>query len=58
MNYVPPSPTAETDGFRFDNSFARLPPQFFARVDPTPVAEPWLIKLNRPLAEELGLDVA
>ncbi len=58
MNYVPPSPSAETDAFRFDNSFARLPPQFFARVDPTPVAEPWLIKLNRPLAEELGLDVA
>ncbi|WP_429121293.1 protein adenylyltransferase SelO [Ensifer sp. 4252] len=57
MNYVPASPTAETDAFHFDNSFARLPQQFFARVDPTPVAEPWLIKLNRPLAEELGLDV-
>jgi uncharacterized protein YdiU (UPF0061 family) len=42
--------------FRFDNSYARLPANFYARVQPTPVAEPWLIKLNRPLAGELGLD--
>ncbi|WP_275789600.1 protein adenylyltransferase SelO [Pararhizobium gei] len=41
----------------FDNSYARLPQQFFARADPTPVSEPWLMKFNRPLAEELGLDV-
>jgi serine/tyrosine/threonine adenylyltransferase len=40
----------------FDNSYARLPEPFFARADPTPVAEPWLIKFNRPLAQELGLD--
>jgi uncharacterized protein YdiU (UPF0061 family) len=40
----------------FDNSYARLPEHFFARANPTPVAEPWLIKFNRPLAEELGLD--
>lgn len=58
MNYVPPSPSADTNPFPFDNSFARLPQQFFAPVDPTPVAEPWLIKLNRPLADELGLDIA
>ncbi|MBZ7920853.1 YdiU family protein [Ensifer adhaerens] len=58
MNYVPPSPTGNTEAFAFDNSYARLPQQFFARVEPTPVAEPWLIKLNKPLAEELGLDVA
>ncbi|MBD9555755.1 YdiU family protein [Ensifer sp. ENS03] len=58
MNYVPPSPTGNAEAFAFDNSYARLPQQFFARVAPTPVAEPWLIKLNKPLAEELGLDVA
>ncbi len=40
----------------FDNSYARLPQTFFAPIHPTPVAEPWLIKFNRPLAEELGLD--
>ena len=40
----------------FDNSYARLPDRFFARVLPTPVAAPRLIRTNRPLAEELGLD--
>src|SRR4029079_4550457 len=33
-----------------------LPANFFARVAPTPVASPRLIKLNRPLAVQLGLD--
>ena len=42
----------------FDNSYARLPDIFFAPVDPTPVEAPRLIKFNRPLAEELGLDAA
>ena len=40
----------------FDNTYARLPERFFTRTDPTPVAAPRLIKLNRPLAERLGLD--
>jgi uncharacterized protein YdiU (UPF0061 family) len=40
----------------FDNSYARLPKQFFAAVEPTPVDKPRLIRLNRDLAEELGLD--
>ncbi|WP_062205046.1 YdiU family protein [Aureimonas sp. AU12] len=40
----------------FDNSYAALPPAFFARVAPTPVMRPRLIRLNRPLAEALGLD--
>ena len=42
--------------FPFDNSYARLPDRFFARVSPTPVRAPRLIRLNRPLAEDLGLD--
>ncbi len=42
--------------FPFDNSYARLPETFFARVVPTPVKAPQLIKLNAPLARELGLD--
>ncbi len=42
--------------FPFDNSYAALPETFFARVAPTPVPAPRLIKLNRPLAEQLGLD--
>lgn len=43
--------------FAFDNSYAGLPQRFFAAQAPTQVAEPWLIKLNEPLATELGLDV-
>lgn len=40
----------------FDNSYARLPEQFYARLDPTPVADPALIAVNVPLAERLGID--
>src|SRR3954462_13957146 len=42
--------------FPFDNSYAALPDGFFARVAPTPVTSPKLVKLNRPLALHLGLD--
>lgn len=42
--------------FPFNNSYARLPDRFFARLAPTPVAEPRLIKLNDKLAIQLGLD--
>ena len=41
---------------RFDNSYARLPEGFFTRTAPTPVRDPQLVALNRPLAERLGLD--
>jgi uncharacterized protein YdiU (UPF0061 family) len=41
---------------RFDNSYARLPQQFYARLNPTPVAAPRLIKLNQELAVALGID--
>ncbi len=40
----------------FDNSYARLPGTMHARVEPTPVEAPRLIKVNAPLAEELGID--
>src|ERR1700675_2049507 len=42
--------------FPFQNTYAALPDNFFARVAPTPVDSPRLIKLNRPLAIHLGLD--
>jgi protein adenylyltransferase len=42
--------------FPFENTYATLPANFFARVTPTPVTAPRLIKLNRPLAIQLGLD--
>ena len=43
-------------GWHFDNSYARLPESFYTRVNPTPVAAPRLVLLNRSLARSLGLD--
>ncbi|MGY6629424.1 MAG: protein adenylyltransferase SelO [Wenzhouxiangella sp.] len=40
----------------FDNTFARLGEAFHSPVQPTRVAEPSLIAINRPLAESLGID--
>lgn len=45
-----------TPHFPFDNSYARLPERFYARVAPTPVAKPSLMLFNDALATELGLD--
>jgi uncharacterized protein YdiU (UPF0061 family) len=42
----------------FDNSYARLPDRFYARVSPSSAQVPKLIRLNHELAEELGLDPA
>ncbi|WP_307396621.1 protein adenylyltransferase SelO [Paenibacillus anaericanus] len=44
-------------GWDFDNSYARLPESFFARLNPTPVRAPKLAVLNEPLAASLGLNV-
>lgn len=43
--------------FPFDNTYARLPEEFFTLIEPTPVSAPTLIALNRDLAMELGIDV-
>jgi uncharacterized protein YdiU (UPF0061 family) len=40
----------------FDNTYARLPERFFASVQPTPVRAPRLIRINEPLAAQLGID--
>src|SRR5438093_7014087 len=64
---IPPTPTVclfraraylwvMTVHFPFQNTYSALPANFFARVAPTPVAAPRLIKLNRALAVHLGLD--
>jgi serine/tyrosine/threonine adenylyltransferase len=42
--------------FGFENTYARLPEHFYARVNPTPVAAPCLVKVNVELARDLGLD--
>src|SRR5271155_89663 len=41
--------------FGFENTYVRLPDHFFARVDPTPVRAPRLVKVNVELARNLGL---
>jgi len=42
---------------RFDNSYARLPEQFYERVQPTAVRAPRLVRLNEALVKELRLDL-
>ena len=42
----------------FDNSYARLPESFYARQPPRTAKAPQLLRLNRPLAAELGFDPA
>ena len=39
----------------FDNSYARLPDRFYGRLDPTPVAQPKLVRVNTELARQLGI---
>jgi uncharacterized protein YdiU (UPF0061 family) len=40
----------------FENSYARLPDRFYARLDPEPVGAPKLIRVNDALARDLGID--
>src|ERR1700733_4107844 len=44
------------DFFAFDKRYARLPDRFFARLPPTPVTAPRLVRLNEKLAWHLRLD--
>jgi uncharacterized protein YdiU (UPF0061 family) len=41
----------------FEHTYGALPPRFFMRVAPTPVANPRLVIFNERLAQELGLEV-
>jgi serine/tyrosine/threonine adenylyltransferase len=51
-----PALTGQQVCFAFDNTYARLPEHFYARLDPIPVAAPRIVKVNMELARELGLD--
>jgi len=53
----PPAIGIDAVNFSFDNSYARLPERFFARVAPARMPAPALVRLNEPLAAELGFDV-
>jgi uncharacterized protein YdiU (UPF0061 family) len=42
----------------FDHSYGRLPPAFYSRVEPTPLAEPYLVSFNEDAARLIDLDPA
>ncbi len=50
-------PVVSILAFPFDNSFARELPGFYVARRPAVVRAPRLLFLNRPLADELGLDL-
>ena len=43
-------------GWRFENSYARLPETFYVRLNPVPVPTPNLVIVNDALAQFLGLN--
>ncbi len=43
-------------GWRLERTYASLPDLFHSPAEPTPVQDPRLVVLNRPLATALGLD--
>src|SRR4051812_44525873 len=56
--HTPAMDSAVATRFRFDNSYARELPGMYVAWRPAAASEPRLLFLNRPLAEELGLDPA
>ena len=49
--------TLASVGWRFDNSYVRLPDYFYVQLCPVPVRTPQAVLLNYALAESLGLDL-
>ena len=43
-------------GWRFDNTYSKLPSSMLAKLPPTPVKDPELVILNHSLSKMLGLD--
>ena len=43
-------------GWRFDNTYLKLPNTMMSKLSPIPVKKPELVILNNPLSKELGLD--
>ena len=52
MNTISDNPAR----FSFENSYAKLPERFYVRMNPSPVPNPTLVRINRQLAQHLGLD--
>ncbi|HEY3965442.1 MAG TPA: YdiU family protein [Planctomycetaceae bacterium] len=58
MNLNAIAPEHNQMGWRFDNTYSRLPDLLFTPVQPATVGAPRLVILNHRLADDLGLDVS
>ena len=59
QSFKPPeAPLSAVDELDWTPRFGRLPPQFYTRVLPTPLPEPYLVAFNQDAAPLLGLDPA
>ncbi|SVD29314.1 uncharacterized protein METZ01_LOCUS382168, partial [marine metagenome] len=43
-------------GWRFDNTYAKLPNNMLSRLAPIPVKTPEVVVFNNSLSKEMGLD--
>ena len=53
---IEPGHSDEATGWKFDNSYARLPETLFVTTSPAPASQPQVAVLNHELALQLGLD--
>ncbi len=53
-----PSTVTTIDTLAFDNRYARLPPAFYRKLHPTPLAAPYLVSVSEDAAALLDLDPA
>ena len=49
--------TSRKNPIYFNNSFVKLGEKFFAKLNPTPVEQPKIVKLNEELSNKLGIDL-
>ena len=49
--------TSRKNPICFDNSFVQLGEKFYEKLNPTPVEQPEIVKLNEELANNLGIDL-
>lgn len=49
--------TIHNVGWKFDNSYMRLPESFYTKEEPAPVEKPSVVVINHQLAKELGLSL-
>src|SRR4051812_49129597 len=52
------APARTNKPFHFSNTFARLPGEFYTRLQPTPLPDPYLVAFNPAAAALIGLDPA